>query len=48
VDGYLAGGRRTIDWDGKGDNGVTLASGTYFLKLDGAGQTVTRRVNLLK
>ena len=48
VDGYLAGGRRVVDWDGKGDNGVTLASGTYFLRLEGAGQTLSRRVNLLK
>lgn len=48
VDGYLAGGRRTVDWDGRGDNGVTVASGTYFLRLEGAGQSLSRRVNLLK
>ena len=48
VDGYLAGGRRTVEWDGRGDNGVTVASGTYFLRLSGAGQTLSRQVNLLK
>ena len=48
VDSYLAAGPRTVDWDGKSDSGVALASGAYFLRLQGGGTYLSRKVNLVK
>ena len=48
VDGYLAAGRRTIEWDGRDDRGSPAASGTYFMRLSGGGAYESRTLNLLK
>jgi hypothetical protein len=48
VDGYLAAGRRTVEWDGRTDNGDPAASGTYFMRLVGGGEYLTRSISLLK
>ena len=48
VDSYITAGSRTVDWDGKDDRGVSLASGTYFLRLEAGGNFETRTVTLLK
>jgi hypothetical protein len=48
VDSYLAAGQREVEWDGRDDHGRSLASGTYFMKLEGGGTYATKTVNLLK
>ena len=48
VDSYLAAGPRTVEWDGRDDRGRPLASGTYYMRLQGGGTYVTRAVSLLK
>ncbi len=48
VDSYLAAGPRTVEWDGKDDAGSAVASGTYYMKLEGGGSYQSHTVNLLK
>ena len=48
VDSYLAAGPRTVEWDGRDDRGHPLASGTYYMRLQGGGTYVSRAVSLLK
>jgi len=48
VDSYLASGQRVIGWDGRDDGGRSLASGTYFLRLEGGGAYLSRTVNLVR
>jgi hypothetical protein len=48
VDSYLAAGPRTVEWDGRDDRGHPLASGTYYMRLQGGGTYTSRVVNLLK
>lgn len=43
----LEPGLRFTAWDGLDDGGRPVPAGTYFLKLDGAGAPVTRKVVLL-
>ncbi len=37
-----------VNWDGRGDQGHSLPSGTYFLRATGAGGVDTRKLQLLK
>jgi hypothetical protein len=48
VEGYLAAGPRTVEWDGTDDRGLPVSSGTYYLRLQGGGTYVSRTINLLK
>jgi len=48
VDGDLAAGPHAIAWDGTDDGGRALASGVYFARLSGAGETRTTKMALLK
>ena len=48
VDDYLAAGPRLVEWDGSDDQGRSVASGTYYLRLQGGGTYLSRTVNLLK
>jgi hypothetical protein len=48
MDSYLAAGPRVVGWDGRDDQGRALASGTYFLRLQGGGTYLTRTINLVK
>ena len=48
VDSYITAGSRTVEWDGKDDRGVSLASGTYFLRLEAGGHFASKTVTLLK
>jgi len=41
-------GDHQLDWDGRGDAGQNLASGTYLYRLDADGQTASRSLTLLK
>jgi len=40
-------GRQQLVWDGSGPDGRRAAAGTYFLRLEGSGRQVTRKVVLL-
>ncbi|HQG47061.1 MAG TPA: FlgD immunoglobulin-like domain containing protein, partial [bacterium] len=52
VDGTLSAGSHQILWDGTGRNGVKMASGIYFyrLEVEGAAETFNqmRRMVLIK
>jgi len=48
INSYLAAGLRTVAWDGKDDGGRAVASGTYFLRLQGGGTYLSRTVDLVK
>ena len=48
LNSYLSAGTRVVGWDGRDDQGRQLASGTYFLRLEGGGTYRTRTVNLVK
>lgn len=48
VDSFIAAGSRIVEWDGTDDRGGSLASGTYFLRLDAGGDYESRTVTLLK
>ena len=48
LNSYVSAGAKVIGWDGKDDGGRSLASGTYFLRLEGGGTYLTRTVNLVK
>ncbi|MCP4710916.1 MAG: T9SS type A sorting domain-containing protein, partial [Planctomycetes bacterium] len=47
-DGYFETGRYAQTWDGRNKNGLTVASGVYFYRLQGAGFTRTKRMLFLK
>ncbi len=44
----LPEGFKQIQWDGTNSEGTTVASGTYFVRLQAGHQTLTRKVILLK
>jgi len=48
LNSYLAAGSRVVGWDGKDDSGRSLASGTYFLRLQGGGTYLSRTINLVR
>jgi hypothetical protein len=35
-------------WNGRDDRGESVASGVYYLRLASAGETMTRKIVLLK
>ena len=47
-DGPLASGRQVLSWDGRSDDGRVVASGSYFLSVQAAGQRRTTKLLLLK
>jgi hypothetical protein len=48
LDGNGALGPNTVTWDGRDDHGHLVGAGTYFYKLEGFGQSRTRRLVWLK
>jgi hypothetical protein len=46
--GAQIAGPHTITWDGRDDQGATLSSGVYHLRVEAAGQTKTQKIVLLK
>jgi hypothetical protein len=44
----MEGGPRAAAWDGTDDAGRPLSSGVYFARLEAAGESVTRKMVLLK
>jgi hypothetical protein len=47
-DEHLEAGRRTAPWNGRDDDGRSVASGVYFYRLEVGGEVLTRRMVLLK
>jgi hypothetical protein len=48
ADGAFAAGIQSVDWNGSGDSGSRLSSGIYWLRLDAGGQTLIKRVALIR
>jgi flagellar hook assembly protein FlgD len=48
VDAPLVAGPHEVRWDGKDDGGRDAGSGTYFVRLEGGGDPVSRKVVLLR
>ncbi len=48
VNRELPAGAHAREWDGRGDNGETLASGVYFLRLESGRESKTERIILLR
>ncbi len=48
VDGTLPAGAHELGWDGRDAGGGTLASGTYFLRMQSGGRVLTQRMSLLR
>jgi len=48
IDQSMASGYKEIIWDGQDLNNNNVASGIYFYRLDTGGQTLTKRMLLLK
>ena len=48
VDELMAAGPKRLTWDGRDDLGRAMASGAYYLRLQGGGTQVSRTINLLK
>lgn len=48
VDSELPAGVHAREWNGRGDNGETLASGVYFLRLESGRESKTERIILLR
>lgn len=48
VDQYLPGGKYNLKWDGTDQSGNPVASGLYFLTLNGNDVSVTRKIMLLR
>ena len=44
----MAAGPKRVTWDGRDDLGRSMASGAYYLRLQGGGTQVSRIINLLK
>jgi hypothetical protein len=48
VDGPMDPGPHTVVWDGRSDDNASLASGIYFARLSSAGESLVRKMTLLK
>ncbi len=48
VDGYQETGNYSINWDARNSNGVRVASGIYFYRLESNNRSAVRRMMLLK
>jgi flagellar hook assembly protein FlgD len=48
VDGEVGPGYHEVAWDGRDGNGVSVASGVYFVRMDAAGYRGSIKAVLLK
>lgn len=48
IDRTLAPGAHFIDWDGRDEHGQRVGSGLYLYELQSSGQSVTRKMTLVK
>ncbi len=47
VEGHIDAGHHTITWNGRNSTGGEAASGTYFVRLESAGEVLTRKITLV-
>jgi hypothetical protein len=47
-DGLMDAGRTTLAWDGRDDRGTALPSGTYLLRIESGGGSLTRPLVLAR
>jgi subtilisin family serine protease len=47
-EGWMFPGHRELIWDGRGSEDEDLASGIYFLRLEAAGQVITRKIVMMR
>jgi flagellar hook assembly protein FlgD len=47
-DGSVAAGWTRVIWDGRSDDGVALAPGSYLIRLSAEGRVVTKSVKLVR
>ncbi len=48
VDGNLAAGNHTVNWNGTDKNGNKLTSGVYIYQLKVPGKTLTKRLTIIR
>lgn len=48
VDGLVDAGDRLTTWDGRSSTGDEVASGTYFVRLESAGELLTQKIILVR
>jgi hypothetical protein len=48
LEGTLPAGRHEFAWDGRGEDGSAAAAGVYFYRLRAAGESLTRKMVLLR
>ena len=48
VDAEEAAGSKTVEWNGRTDGDVTVATGVYFVRLEAGGTAQTKKVQMVK
>jgi len=48
LDRELTAGEWTVHWDGTNDVGVRVSSGVYFLRIDAAGESASRKLHVVR
>ena len=48
VDGFRIAGPHSVVWNGQNSNGASVSTGVYFYSLQFGGESVTRKMVLLK
>jgi hypothetical protein len=48
VSGEIPGGRHSVTWDGRNDEGRNVATGVYFYRLESRDETLTKKLVLLR
>jgi hypothetical protein len=48
VSGEVPGGRHSVTWDGRNDEGRNVASGVYFYRLESRDETLTKKLVMLR
>ncbi|MGB7062837.1 MAG: FlgD immunoglobulin-like domain containing protein, partial [Candidatus Zixiibacteriota bacterium] len=48
LDGHQSAGPERVDWDGKDEQGIEVASGIYFYRMEVGGFAQTKKMLLIK
>jgi len=48
LDGELNAGDHEVEWDGRGENGITMPTGVYFYRIETGDKATARKMLLLK
>jgi flagellar hook assembly protein FlgD len=48
VNGTMSAGRHALAWDGRDNNGNSVASGVYLMRLDAFNESASRKIVLAK